>query len=306
MHGDGRTGRALVDQVDYVAFTGSTAVGREVGKRAAERLIPHSLELGGKDPLIVMADADIEQAASGVLRGALENAGQVCVSTERVYVEEPIYDQFVERLRHWAEKLTVGNEGGFEVHVGSMTSEREMLRAENHIKNAVEKGAAVIYGGDRRPDLGPYFLEPTILVNVDHTMDIMQEETFGPLIPIMRVRDVDEALRLANDSEYGLSGAIFTRDLKRGEALATRIDSGDVSINRPQFVAGTPSLPWGGQKNSGIGRRGGPEGLMRFVAPQSILTDSLRGSLPALGHIDPITLRLILLLRRIRRYVSFI
>ncbi|MBC7811780.1 MAG: aldehyde dehydrogenase family protein, partial [Burkholderiales bacterium] len=244
--GAGETGAALVDFVDYVSFTGSTAVGRKVAVRAAERLIPYSMELGGKDPLIVLKDADLDQAAAGAIRGGVENSGQVCVSTERVYVEDAIYDPFVVKLRYWADKLVCGSGDGFDVHLGSLTNEREIERCEAQITDAVSKGAQVIYGGQRRPDLGPLFFEPTVLINVDHSMRVMQEETFGPLVPVMRVRDADEAVRLANDNEYGLSGAIFSRDLKRAEQLATRIDSGDIAVNRTHVVFGTPDAPMGG------------------------------------------------------------
>lgn len=271
--GDGRTGAALVEYVDYIAFTGSTATGRKIAARAGERLIPCSLELGGKDPMIILRDVDLDLAASGTLVGALENAGQVCVGTERIYVEDAIYDQYIEKLKYYADQLVIGAAAGDHVHVGSLTNERELLRAEAFIANAVAKGAQVIFGGRRRPDLGPLFFEPTILVNVDHTMQVMREETFGPLIPIMRVKDAEEAIRLANDSDYGLSGSIFTRDLKRGEQLATRIHSGDVTINTTKWVFGSPSLPMGGVKYSGLGRRNGPEGLLRFVRPQSVLVN---------------------------------
>ncbi len=306
VHGDGTTGAALVDYVDYIAFTGSTAVGRKVAMRAAERLIPSSIELGGKDPAIILKDANLDMAAAGILRGALENAGQVCISVERVYVEAAIYDQFVDKLQHYAEKLKIGSDPGMDVHMGSMTNQRELLRCEGHIKDAVDKGAEVIYGGKRRPDLGPNFLEPTIVVNVDHSMDIMREESFGPLLPVMKVNDVDEAIRLANDNEYGLSASIYTGNLKRGEQLALKIDTGDVSINRSQIVTGTPSLPMGGQKHSGIGRRNGPEGLLRFTAPQSVLVDNLFAQKPDLRHLDPMTLRTFLLLRKLRRWLPFI
>jgi acyl-CoA reductase-like NAD-dependent aldehyde dehydrogenase len=304
--GDGRTGAALVDSVDYISFTGSTATGRKIAVQAAERLIPCSLELGGKDPLIVLNDADLDMAAAGTLQGALENAGQVCVSLERVYVEDGVYDSYIERLREYAGKLTIGAGEGFDVHVGSLTNERELLRCEAQIADAVAKGAKVLFGGKRRPDLGPLFFEPTILVDVDHSMLVMREETFGPLIPIMRVKGADEAVRLANDSEYGLSGAIFTKDLKRGEQLATRIESGDISINRPNWVWGTASLPMGGVKNSGLGRRNGPEGLLRFVRPQSIVVDNLIGARPSLTLADPFSIQVALTLRKVRRLVPWL
>ncbi len=304
--GDGSTGRALVEYVDYLSFTGSTVTGRMVAQRAAERLIPYTLELGGKDPLIVLNDADLDAAVAGTLRSALENAGQACTSIERVYIEAGIYDAFIARALDWVQRFTMGAQSGYDVCMGCMTNERELLRVEEHIRDAVEKGARVIYGGKRRPDLGTLFFEPTILVDVDHSMKLMTEETFGPLIPIMRVRDANEAIRLANDSDYGLSASIYTRDLRRGEQLARRIESGDVAINRPQMVFGTPSLPMGGVKQSGIGRRNGPEGLLRFVRPQSILIDTLIGPPPSLTFTDPLTMAAVKGIRFARRRLPFI
>lgn len=306
MTGDGRTGAALVDYVDYISFTGSTATGRKIAVRAAERLIPCTLELGGKDPLIVLKDADLALAAAMTFQGGLENAGQVCVSVERAYVEAAIYDAYLERLCHYANQLTIGAGDGLGVHVGSLTNERELLRCEAHIADALAKGAQVIFGGRRRPDLGPLFFEPTILVNVDHSMLVMREETFGPLIPVMRVKDADEAVRLANDSEYGLSGAIFTKDLRRGEQLATQIESGDICVNRVNWVFGTVSLPMGGVKNSGLGRRNGPEGLLRFVRTLSVLVDNQIGAQPVLTLADPFSIRVALILRKIRRWLPFL
>jgi succinate-semialdehyde dehydrogenase/glutarate-semialdehyde dehydrogenase len=304
--GDGRTGEALIDHVDYVSFTGSTATGRKVAVRAAERLIPYSLELGGKDPLIVLKDADLDLAASGALMGAMENAGQTCVSTERVYVEDAVYDAFIERIVHYAGQMRLGTENDYDTHVGSMTNERELRRTEEHIRDAVKKGARILSGGERRPDLGELFHEPTVLVDVDHTMKVMQEETFGPILPIMRVKDADEAIQLANDNEYGLSACIYTRNFRRGEELATRIESGDVVLNRPQMTFGTLSVPMGGVKNSGVGRRNGPEGLMRFVKPQSIVVDRALLAKPALTQADPLTRFGVDAMRMVRRFLPFI
>lgn len=306
VYGAASTGAALVDSVDYIAFTGSTATGRRIASRAAERLIGCSLELGGKDPLIVLADADLDLAASGTLVGALENAGQVCISTERIYVEAPIYDAFVAKIIDYAKQVVVSPAEGMEIHMGSLTNDRELERTEAHIADAVAKGAKVVYGGKRRPDLGPRFFEPTILTNVDHSMKVMTEETFGPLVPLMKVRDAEEAIRLANDNEYGLSAAIFTADLRRGEQLATRIDSGDVNINTTQWTFGTPSLPMGGVKNSGMGRRNGPEGLLRFVRPQSVLVDNQLMSKPQLSLYSPFNIRVAMLLRRVRRWLPML
>lgn len=304
--GDGDTGAALVDYVDCISFTGSTAVGRKVAARAGERLIPCTLELGGKDAMIVLADADLDLAAAAVFIGGLENAGQTCVSIERVYVEAPIYDRFVERVRAAAHDFNVGNGDGLDVHMGSLNNQRELERAEAFVQDAVEKGAQLIAGGQRRPDLGPLFYEPAILIDVNHDMRVMTEETFGPVMPIMKVADAAEAVRLTNGSEYGLSGAIFSRNLDRAEALATRLNTGDVTINRTNAVAGSPALPWGGQKHSGLGRRGGPEGLLRFVTPQSIVVDTAVGSKPSLIPLDPLTLGFLKALRVVRRFVPFI
>jgi succinate-semialdehyde dehydrogenase/glutarate-semialdehyde dehydrogenase len=304
--GDGSTGAALVDVVDCIAVTGSVATGRKVAMRAAERLIPCSLELGGKAPLIVLDDVDLDLAATAVLQGALENAGQVCVGIERVYVLDAVYDRFVERLVHYAAQLVLGPGDGFDVHMGSMTNEREVQRCEQQIADAVTKGARVVFGGRRRPELGPLFFEPTILADVDHTMDVMRVETFGPLVPVMRVANADEAIRLANDTRYGLTSAIFTRDLKRGERLARHIDAGDVSVNRTQFVVATPSLPMGGRKDSGLGRRNGPEGLLRFVSPQSVLVDRMWVSRPTLTLLDPTLYRVQIVLRTLRRWLPFL
>lgn len=301
--GDGKTGEKLADLVDYVCFTGSTATGKKVAVKAAERLIPFSLELGGKDAMIVLEDANLDLAAAAVFIGACENAGQMCTSIERVYVEASIYDVFVAKVLDYARGLVIGTGDGFDVHVGSMTNIRELERVEEHIRDAVSKGAKVVYGGNRRPDLGALFFEPTILINVDHSMKVMKEETFGPIIPIMKVQHADEAIRLANDSEYGLSGAIFSGDTARAERIALRIDTGDMSINRNAAVQASASLPWGGQKNSGYGRRGGKEGLLRFVTTQSIVVDRQIGTKPALSLIDSTTLTAIKVIRFLRRWI---
>lgn len=303
--GDGRTGDALIDVVDGLSFTGSSATGRQVGVRAAQRLIPYTLELGGKDPLIVLEDADLDQAAYGALRGAMENAGQACVSVERVYVVEAVYEAFVARLVLAAQGLTMGS-GSHDLDMGSLTGERELARAEAQVAEAVAQGAQVVVGGHRRPDLGPRFFEPTIVINADHSMQIMREETFGPVLPVMRVRDAEQAIALANDSEYGLSATIYTRDLRRGEALARQLQCGDAGINQPQLIFGTPSLPMGGVKASGVGRRGGPEGLLRFVRTQSILTDRLIGVRPELAQHNQTTRQLYTLLRRARKVAPWL
>jgi acyl-CoA reductase-like NAD-dependent aldehyde dehydrogenase len=304
--GEGSTGALLIDYVDYVAFTGSTATGRKVADRAAKRLIQYTLELGGKDPLLILEDANLDLAAAGTLRSALENCGQACVSTERVYVTAPVYDEFLSRMQNYAQQLKLGAQEGFDIDVGSMTSERELKRVEAHVKDAVAKGAKLIYGGKRRPDLGPLFIEPPILTDVTHDMEVMREETFGPIVAIMKVKDADEAVRMANDNEYGLSGGIYTRDLARGERLATMLNSGDVGVNRTYAVPGSHHLPWGGRKASGVGRRGGPEGVLRYVQPQTVLVDTMIGSFPTLTLLDSLTMHVLSALRVLRRYLPFV
>jgi len=302
--GDGATGKALVDLVDYVCFTGSTATGRKIATQAGERLIPYSLELGGKDPMIVLEDANLDIAAAAAILNACENAGQMCLSTERVYVVESIHDEYVKRVVEYVKSMKIGAGDGLDVDMGSMTTERELLRVEEHIRDAIEKGAELVYGGNRRPDLGPLFIEPAVLIHVDHSMKVMQEETFGPIIPIMKVSNEREAIRLANDSEYGLGACIYTRDLAHGELLATQIDAGTVAINRNSAgVAASVSLPWGGNKASGVGRRGGPEGLYRFTKSLSVFTDSLIGTRPSLTLLDPITFFGVKAMRIVRRFV---
>jgi acyl-CoA reductase-like NAD-dependent aldehyde dehydrogenase len=286
------TGEAVVDCADMIAVTGSSATGRAVAARAAQRLIPTSLELGGKGPLIVLSDADADRAAAGALMGAFENAGQACISIERAYIESGIYDMFIERVLAWYPRLALGPQAGFGVHVGSLTHTRELERTEAHIADALAHGAHLLAGGRRRPDLGPLFFEPAVLTGCTPDMRVMREETFGPVLPIMRVADADEAVCLANTSDYGLSATLYTRDLRRGERLAARLQCGDVSINRPQVVFGTVSAPMGGQKQSGIGRRGGIEGLMRFTQPQTISTLPNGPFAPQLEQADPTTRRL--------------
>jgi len=304
--GNGQAGAALVDHADYIQFTGSSAVGRIVGQRCAARLVPFSLELGGKDPSIVLDDADIEMTATGLITGAFENAGQMCISVERVYVPDILHDQLVDRIEANMKKMVVNGDDGMHVHMASLTNQAELERTKAHIEDAVSKGAKVLVGGNARPDLGPLFFEPTVLIDVDHSMDIMRVETFGPVMPIMRVTSVEEAIRLANDTEYGLSASIFGKNLKRAQDVARQIDSGDVSVNRTQIVIGTPYIPSGGQKTSGMGRRNGPEGFYKFVTTQSVLLDNLFAQKPDIIIANDFTLRAIKLLRQVRRYVPFI
>jgi acyl-CoA reductase-like NAD-dependent aldehyde dehydrogenase len=269
--GYGETGAALIDEVDFVMFTGSTATGKKVMERAARTLTPVSLELGGKDPMIVCADADIERAANAAVHYSMQNAGQTCASTERVYVEEPIYDEFVRLVTDKVGGLRQGVPGGpGSTDLGAVINPPQSDIVERHVKDAVDNGARVLVGGGRRDESG-HFFEPTVLVDVDHTMACMREETFGPTVPIMKVGDTEEAVRLANDSPYGLQASVWTKDAAKGERLARRIEAGSVTVNDAQVNYVALELPMGGWKESGLGTRHGADGIRKYTKKQSVL-----------------------------------
>ena len=260
---------AVVDNSDYIQFTGSSATGSKVMERAARRLTPVSLELGGKDPMIVLEDADVELAAHAAVWGAMFNAGQTCVSVERVYVLEPVYDQFVAAVVRDVEKLKTGAGDGYDF--GAMIDESQLEVTERHVFEAVAAGAKALTGG-RRPEGPGSFYPPTVLVDVDHSMACMTEETFGPTLPIMKVASVDEAIRLANDSPYGLSAAVFSKDIERAKAIAVQIDCGAVNINDVISNLMCTTAPMGGWKTSGMGARfGGAEGLRKFCRQEAVV-----------------------------------
>ena len=269
--GRGETGAALVDEVDFIMFTGSTRTGKKVMERAAQTLTPVSLELGGKDPMIVLSDADLERAANCAVYYSMQNSGQTCISIERAYVEEPVYDEFVAKVTDKVRALRQGvSTGPGTVEVGAMTFPPQLETVERHVSDAVEKGARVVVGGHRREGQGMFY-EPTVLVDVDHTMECMTEETFGPTLPIMKVRDAEEAIRLANDSPYGLAGSVFSKDTKRGEAVARRIEAGAVCVNDAMMNYSALELPMGGAKASGLGSRHGAGGIRKYCSQQAIL-----------------------------------
>lgn len=272
-------GDALIDAVDCIAFTGSTVVGRRVAVRAAERLIPYSMELGGKNAMIVLADADSAQAADGAIDGAFGNCGQVCINIERVYVEAPIYDAFIEHLVEGIKKIRMGAPLDHTTDMGSVVSQEQLEIVDSHVQEALRKGATLIAGGRRRPDIGPLFYEPTVLTDVTPDMTICREETFGPALSIYKVDSREEALRLANDSVYGLNGGVWTRNLRLGERLAEQLDAGTVCVNDTTLCFATFDAPMGGFKESGIGRRHGPEDIRRFTQPQAIITNKRRRTL---------------------------
>lgn len=272
--GSGSAGAAVVDQVDMVMFTGSVNTGRSIAVRCAERLIPCSLELGGKDALIVLADADLDRATSAAVWGGMTNSGQACVGVERIYVEAPAYDRFVELVTGKVKALRQGMDkpGSFTCDIGSMVTERQVDIVQEHVDDAVAKGARVLVGGKRSAH-GNFF-QPTVLVDVDHSMKCMREETFGPTLAIMRVADADEAIALANDSQYGLSSSLWTRNRRTADRLSRRIEAGSVSVNNALVATFQLPIPMGGWKNSGLGTRfGGAQGVLKYCRQQSVVQE---------------------------------
>ncbi|KUI02198.1 aldehyde dehydrogenase [Mycolicibacterium acapulense] len=260
---------AVIDNADFIQFTGSSATGAKVMERAARRLTPVSLELGGKDPMIVLEDADIDLAAHAAVWGAFFNAGQTCVSVERVYVLESVYDKFVDAVVRDVEKLKMGAGDGFDF--GSLIDETQVAITTRHVDDALAKGARALTGG-KRPEGEGNFYPPTVLVDVDHSMLCMTEETFGPTLPIMKVASVDEAIRLANDSPYGLSAAVFSKDIERAHDVAVELDCGAVNINDVISNLMCTTAPMGGWKTSGLGARfGAADGLRKYCRQEVVV-----------------------------------
>jgi betaine-aldehyde dehydrogenase len=277
VNGMGDTGGALVDECDFVQFTGSERTGRIVMKRAAETLTPVSLELGGKDPMIVTRNADVDRAANAAAYGGLLNAGQICLSIERVYVEEPVYDEFVAKLKRNVESLRQGADGRtYSAEVGAMTSPKQIEIVSDHVEDARQRGARILTGGRRKDGPGDWY-EPTVIADADQSMKVMREETFGPVIPVMRVGDVEEAVEMANDTHYGLGGAVFAGEATEGERIAERVEAGTVAVN-DLFVTNYSilGLPMGGWKQSGIGYRHGAVGIRKFCRSESITVPRMR------------------------------
>jgi acyl-CoA reductase-like NAD-dependent aldehyde dehydrogenase len=276
--GDGATGAALVhSQIDKLVFTGSVATGKRIAAAAAERLLPVVLELGGKDPMLVLDDADLDVASSAAVWGAFMNAGQTCLSVERCYVHRSLYDAFLKACAEKTKKLRVGAGLSGAIDVGPMIHERQLRIVEAHVDDAVARGARVLAGGSRLPELGKNFYAPTVLADVTHEMRIMREETFGPVLPVMEFDSDDEALRLANDSEYGLSASVWTRNKQRGERMARRIQAGTVMVNDVVSCYGISEAPHGGVKSSGLGRAHGRFGLEEMVRLKYVDTDRVPG-----------------------------
>jgi acyl-CoA reductase-like NAD-dependent aldehyde dehydrogenase len=269
--GRGPIGMTLIDEVDMVMFTGSTETGKAVAERAAKTLTPVSLELGGKDPMIVLSDADLERAANAALFWSMQNGGQTCISVERVYVEEPVYDDFVAMVGERAKELRQGVPGAFgSVDVGSFINPPQIEIVERHVNDAVAKGARVLAGGSRLESTGTFY-KPTVLADVNHEMACMTEETFGPTLPVMKVRDEEEAIRLANDTPYGLQASVYTKDIDRGERVARRIQAGAVVVNDANANYLALEAPMGGWKQSGLGVRHGADGIKKYCRRQTIV-----------------------------------
>ncbi len=280
-------GPEVVGRADYVCFTGSTATGRQVARSCAERLVGCSLELGGKNPILVLRDADLERAAEGAVRAAFANAGQLCVSAERMFVADQVHDRFLERFlrRVAAMRLQPGLAWGSDM--GTLTSQAQLAATVAHVEDARAKGARVLAGGRTRPDLGPYFYEPTVLAGVTPDMDCFGQETFGPVVSVYRFGDEADAVARANDGDYGLNAAIYSRDGRRARSLARQIRCGTVNVNEA-FGATFASIeaPMGGMRASGLGRRQGAEGVLRFTETQSVATQRLLRLAPMLGLSD--------------------
>jgi acyl-CoA reductase-like NAD-dependent aldehyde dehydrogenase len=296
VNGMGETGGALIDEVDFLQFTGSDRTGRIVMKRAADTLTPVSLELGGKDPMIVLRDANVERAVNAAAFGGLANTGQICMAIERVYVEEPIYDEFVDKLAEKVRGLRQGpDDRSYQQDLGAMTFGPQVDIVSDHVEDARAKGARILTGGRRKDGPGQWY-EPTVIADADHTMKVMVDETFGPVLGVMKVEDADEAVRMANDSRYGLSASVMSRDTTRAEEVAEQLEVGATNVDDVLTNYFLHNLPMGGWKTSGVGFRHGAYGIRRFCRTEAIVSPRF-----AQGKRDPLWFPY---KRRERRFVN--
>ncbi|MGW1463046.1 succinic semialdehyde dehydrogenase [Streptomyces sp. NPDC002308] len=280
-------GPEVVQRADYVSFTGSTRTGREVAQGAAARLVGVSLELGGKNAMLVLADADVEKAAAGAVRACFSSAGQLCISIERLYVHESVADDFVARFAARTKAMRLGGSLAYGADMGSLAGERQLEAVVRHVDEAVAKGATLVAGGTARPDIGPLFYEPTILEGVEAPMEVCTQETFGPVVSVYRFSDEDEAITLANATPYGLNASVWTTDARRGHRVAARLRTGTVNINEGYAPAyGSVQSPMGGMKDSGLGRRHGSEGILKYTEAQTVAQQRLIPLAPVFGMDD--------------------
>jgi succinate-semialdehyde dehydrogenase/glutarate-semialdehyde dehydrogenase len=274
-------GPALIDEADYVMFTGSTASGRGIAAEAARRLVDFSMELGGKNAMLVLEDADLTRAAEGGVRACFSSSGQLCISIERLYVADAIHDAFMERFLAGVERLRMGPAYDYSCQMGSLTSPEQLETVTRHVEDAVAKGAKVLAGGKARPDIGPFFFEPTVLTDVTPEMTCFAEETFGPVVSVYRFAEIDDAIERANDTPYGLNASVWSRSAALGNAVAARLRSGTVNVNEAYAAAwGSIDAPMGGMGVSGMGRRHGVGGLTKYTEAQTIARQRLMNLAP--------------------------
>lgn len=277
-------GTAIVDNSDYLMFTGSTATGRTLAEQTGRRLIGFSAELGGKNAMVITAGVNIAKVADAAIRACYANSGQLCISVERLYVEKSIAAEFTKTFAERVEAMTLSGGYSFGPEMGSLASQAQLDGVSAHVNDAVAKGATVVAGGRARPDLGPFFYEPTVLTDVTDDMDCARAETFGPVVSIYPVADVDEAVRLANDTQYGLNASVWAATQAQGEAIGARLRSGTVNVNEGYAAAwGSTDAPMGGMGSSGMGRRHGAEGLLKYTESQTVATQRLVPVAPPRG-----------------------
>ena len=279
-------GDALMDAADYVMFTGSTDSGRRIAQQAAARLVDCSLELGGKNAMLVLDDADLGRAAEGAVRACFSSSGQLCISIERMFVADAIYDEFMSRFLEGVRAMSMGAGYDFQHQMGTLTSTEQVEVVRRHVDDAVGKGATVLSGGSHRPDLGPHFFEPTILTDVTPQMECFAEETFGPLVSVYRFSTDDEAIERANDTRYGLNASVWSRSARRGREVASRLQAGTVNVNEAYAAAwGSIDAPMGGMGDSGLGRRHGRQGILKYTESQTIARQRLMNLSPPLRQL---------------------
>lgn len=301
-------GPVLIDEVDFVVFTGSTAVGREVASQAGKRLIGSSMELGGKNAALVLADADLDKTIPGISRAIFANGGQLCIAMERLYVDEAIRDEFTERLVEHTRELPMTARFDYSSAMSSMIDGQHLDRVHGHVEDAIAMGATVLTGAKPRPDVGPLFYQPTLLTDVDESMELCRGETFGPVASIYGYTDVEAAISEANDSEFGLNFSVWTGDQRRGVEIASRLHAGTVGVNDGYAAAwSTYDSPMGGFKSSGQGRRHGAEGLVKYTESQTVAVQKVGPAFAPIGSMTYETYERILgpalkLLRRLPFY----